>query len=129
MTNIITPQKLAEDVLRAYEMEGGLITRFEFHNTSNFRSKHRISIDGTIDVYLIMHYEYRTAAQYRITLQVWEDKWSIKSDGYLDEVNIEYSNETHKAPTTFMILKSWAELFVDEVLKLKTAEGHGFIVD
>jgi hypothetical protein len=129
MSNMITPQQLAQDVLRAYERQDGMITKVEFHNASNFRSKRRVNIDGTIDVYLIMHYEYRTAAQYRITLQVWDDKWQIKSEGFLDEVNIEYNNDTHKAPTTFMILKSWAELFVDEVLRLKTVEGHGFIAD
>jgi hypothetical protein len=129
MNNVITPQQLAQDVLRAYEQQDGMITKVEFHNSSNFRSRHRVGIDGNIDIYLMMHYEWITPAQYRITLQVWDGKWQIKSEGFLDEVNIEYNNDTHKVPTTFMILKSWAELFVDEVLRLKTVEGHGFIAD
>lgn len=129
MNNIITPQQLAHDVLKAYEQQDGTITKVEFHNACNVRSRQRVSLDGVIDITLLMHYEFKTAAPYRITMQVHQGSWRIKSEGYLDEVNIEYNNETHKAPTTFMILKSWADLFVDEVLKLKTVEGHGFIVD
>lgn len=129
MNNIITPQKLAHDVLKAYEQQDGTITKIEFHNACNVRSRQRVSLDGVIDISLLMHYEYKTAAPYRITLQIHQNTWRIKSEGYIDEVNIEYSHETHKAPTTFMILKSWADLFVDEILKLKTVEGHGFLVD
>lgn len=128
MNNIIEPHILATQVLRAYSKHEE-ITNIEFHNDFNMRSKQRCNINGTINIMLVMHYERMTNAVYRLNLSIHDKTWRIKSDGHIKDVNVAYDQSCPDCQPTYMMMRMYAETFVDTVLKLKTVEGHGFLVD
>jgi hypothetical protein len=125
---MIAPSELARNVIKAYEKSDALITNVEFHNSENGRSKHRATINGTLDVRLYMHYERMAPAMYSIYIQVYDNKWKLTTGGYLDEVNVEYSSDTVTLTYDYLDLKEWINNFVDTVYQLKVAEVHGFVV-
>ena len=125
---IISAHELARNVIKAYEIADALITGVEFHNSENGRSKHRININGVLEVRLYMHYERMSAAVYNIYIQVHDDKWTLTTSGYLDEVNVEYSNTTTDKTYNYLDLKEWVNDFVATVYQLKVAEVHGIVV-
>jgi hypothetical protein len=125
---IISAPKLARNVIQAYEVAGGLITGVEFHNSENGRTKSRININGVIEVKLWMQYERMTPALFSIYINIHDGIWMLRTQGYLDEVNVEYDSNTTDQEYTFMQLKEWANDFVDTVYQLKAAEVHGFVV-
>jgi hypothetical protein len=126
---IINASELARKVIKAYEMADALITGVEFHNSENGRSKHRITINGVLEVRLYMHYERMSPAVYNIYIQVHDNKWSLTTHGYLDEVNVEYSNANTSIDYDYQDLKEWVNNFVFTVYQLKVAEVHGIVAD
>lgn len=127
-TTMIAPSELAHKVIKAYEKSDALITNVEFHNTENGRSKHRATINGTLDVRLYMHYEHMSPAMFSIYVQIYNNKWKLTTTGYLDEVNVHYSSDTVTLTYDYLDLKEWINNFVDTVYQLKVAEVHGFVV-
>jgi hypothetical protein len=125
---IIAPSLLARNVIKAYELANTQIVNVEFHNTENGRSKHRSIINGTLEVRLHMHYEHMSSAVYNVMIQIHDGKWVLTTNGYLDEVNVEYSNETVTLTYDYLDLKEWINNFVGTVYQLKVAEVHGFVV-
>jgi hypothetical protein len=125
---IISAHELARKVIKAYEVADALITGVEFHNSENGRSKHRININGVLEVRLYMHYELMSPAVYNIYIQVHDNKWTLTTSGYLDEVNVEYSSTTTDITYNYLDLKAWVNDFVATVYQLKVAEVHGIIV-
>jgi hypothetical protein len=125
---IISAHELARNVIKAYEIADALITGVEFHNSENGRSKHRININGVLEVRLYMHYERMSAAVYNIYIQVHDDKWTLTTSGYLDEVNVEYSSTTTDKTYNYLDLKEWVNDFVATVYQLKVAEVHGIVI-
>jgi hypothetical protein len=128
MNNLIAPSLLATNVLKAYEFQYDTITNVEFFITENGRTKHRATINGNITVDLYMHYEVMTAAHFKITINVYNNTWTLKTNGYLDEVNVEYTNETIKDTYDYLDLKEWINNFVDTVYQAKCVEKHGFVI-
>jgi hypothetical protein len=126
---IISAQELARNVIKAYEMADALITGVEFHNSENGRSKHRLNINGVLEVRLYMHYECMTPAVYNIYIQIYDNKWSLTTHGYLDEVNVEYSSATTGIDYDYQDLREWVNNFVFTVYQLKVAEVHGIVAD
>ena len=125
---LISAHELARNVIKAYEMADALITGVEFHNSENGRSKHRININCVLEVRLRMHYERMTPAVYNIYIQIHDDKWTLTTSGYLDEVNVEYSNTTTDIKYNYLDLKEWVNDFVATVYQLKVAEVHGIVI-
>jgi len=126
---IISAQELARKVIKAYEMADALITGVEFHNTENGRSKHRLNINGVFEVRLYMHYERMSPAVFNIYIQIYDNKWSLTTHGYLDEVNVEYSSATTGIDYDYQDLREWVNNFVFTVYQLKVAEVHGIVAD
>ncbi len=125
---IISAHELARKVIKAYEIADELITGVEFHNSENGRSKHRIYINGILEVRLYMHYERMSSAVYNIYIQVHDNKWTLTTSGYLDEVNVEYSSTTTDKTYNYLDLKEWVNDFVATVYQLKVAEVHGIVI-
>ena len=125
---IISAHELARNVIKAYEIADALITGVEFHNSENGRSKHRININGTLEVRLYMHYELMAPAVYNIYIQIHDDKWVLTTSGYLDEVNVEYSSDNTDMTYSYLNLKEWINDFVATVYQLKVAEVHGIVI-
>jgi hypothetical protein len=126
---IISAHELARNVIKAYEMADALITGVEFHNSENGRSKHRININGVLEVRLYMHYERMSPAVYNIYIQIHDNKWTLTTHGYLDEVNVEYSSTTTGVDYDYQDFREWVNNFVFTVYQLKVAEVHGIVAD
>ena len=125
---IISAHELARNVIKTYEMANTQIVNVEFHNTENGRSKHRATINGTLEVRLHMHYERMSSAVYNIMIQIHDGKWLLTTTGYLDEVNVEYSNDNTEFPYNYLDLKKWKNDFINTVYQLKVAEVHGIVI-
>jgi hypothetical protein len=124
---IISAHELARNVIKAYEIADALITGVEFHNSENGTSKHRVTINGVLEVRLSMHYERMYPAVYNIYIQVQDNKWTLTTSGYLDEVNVEYSSTNTDLTYNYLDLKEWVNDFVATVYQLKVAEVHGIV--
>ena len=125
---LISANELARKVLKAYEHNDAIITGVEFHNTENGRSKHRININGSLEVKLYMQYERMTPALYSIYISVYDNVWNLRTSSFLNEVCVEYKNTTVEQTYDYIQLKSWINEFVDTVYQLKVAEVHGFVI-
>jgi hypothetical protein len=126
---IISACELARNVIKTYEKAAGeLITGVEFHNSENGRTKHRININGTLEVKLYLQHERMTPALFSIYVSIHDGQWILRTVGYLDEVNVEYTSSLTEQIYTFMQLKEWINDFVDTVYQLKAAEVHGIVV-
>jgi hypothetical protein len=126
---IINASELARNVIKTYELSAGeLITGVEFHNSENGRTKHRINLNGSLEVKLWMQHERMTPSLFSIYITIYDGKWLLRTYGYLDEINVEYKSETTEQQYTFMQLKEWINEFVDTVYQLKAAEVHGIVV-
>lgn len=126
--SIINPSMYAHEVIKTYERASDLVTGIEFHNSENGRTKHRITINGTLEAKLFMQFERMTPALFSIYISIYDGKWILRTHGYLDEINIEYTSSTTEQEYTFMQLKEWINDFVDTVYQLKATEVHGIVV-
>jgi hypothetical protein len=126
---IISASELARQVIKTYEQgDGELITGIEFHNSENGRTKHRININGTLETKLYMQHERMSPAMYGIYITIYDGAWTLRTQGYYDEVNVEYTSTNTEMQYTFMQLREWMSDFVETVYQLKAAEVHGIVV-
>jgi len=127
---IINASELARNVIKTYEQgDGELITGIEFHNSENGRTKHRININGTLEVKLYMHHEFMSSVTFWIYITIYDGKWTLNTQGYYDECNVEYTSTTTETQYTFIQLREWVNDFVETVYQLKAAEVHGIVAD
>ena len=126
---IISAHELARNVLKTYEQNAGeLITGIEFHNSENGRTKHRLVINGSLEAKLWMQHERMTPALFAIYISIYDGQWLLRTHGYLDEVNVEFTSKTTETQYTFMELREWMSDFVEAVYQLKAAEVHGIVI-
>jgi len=84
---------------------------------------------SVLEVRLNMHYEHMSSAVYNIYIQIHDNKWTLTTHGYLDEVNVEYSSTDTDMTYNYLDLKEWVNDFVATVYQLKVAEVHGIVAD
>lgn len=126
--NITSAHEFARNVIKTYERSNDLITGVEFHNSENGRTKHRININGTLETKLFMQFERMSPALFSIYISVYDGKWTLRTHGYIDEINVEYKSDDVEQTYTFLQLKEWMNDFIDTVYQLKAAEVHGIVV-
>jgi hypothetical protein len=75
-----------------------------------------------------MQHEYMSPALFSIYITIYDGVWTLRTQGYYDEVNVEYTSATTEIIYTFLHLKEWINEFTNTVCQIKAAEVHGIVV-